>query len=155
MYNVGGFARGGRRRGRGRGGRSARVFTATAGAGSEEPGDGPTARATESGSRKRPTAMELSCAPSDLQAIRDKFGSRAQIIINTALAFDAYLRWYYPYKKAVPFMCDLKLGPRAAAQARLRIALVRLTGEDDDGIRGDVVQTRGYQRRAHGCNRGL
>ena len=24
------------------------------------------------------------------------------------LAFDAYLRWYYPYKTAVPFMCDLR-----------------------------------------------
>ena len=37
---------------------------------------------------------------------------------------------------------------------RLRIALVRLTGEDDDGIRGDVVQPRSYQRRAHGCDFG-
>ena len=53
--------------------------------------------------------MELSCDQSDLQAIRDKFGSRAQTIINMGLAFDEYLRWYYPYKKAVPFMCDLKL----------------------------------------------
>ena len=50
-----------------------------------------------------------SCDQSDLQVMRDKFGSRAQTIINTALAFDAYLGWYYPYKKAVPFMCDLKL----------------------------------------------
>ena len=57
----------------------------------------------------QPTAIELTCAPSDLQAIPDKFGSRAQTIIDTALALDAYLRWYYPYKKAVPFMCDLKL----------------------------------------------
>ena len=24
------------------------------------------------------------------------------------LAFDAYLRWYYPYKTAVPFMCDMR-----------------------------------------------
>ena len=38
---------------------------------------------------------------------------------------------------------------------RLLFVLARLTGEDDDGIRGDVVQTRGYQRRAHGCDRGL
>jgi len=103
-----GVARGGRGRARGRGGRSARVFTASAGAGSEEPGDGPTAEATESGTQHQPTAIELTCDQTDLQAIRDKFGSRAQTIINTALAFDAYLRWYYPYKTAVPFMCDLR-----------------------------------------------
>ena len=57
----------------------------------------------------QPTAIELTCDQSDLQAIRDKFGSRAhQTIINMGLAFDAYLRWYYPYKTAVPFMCDLR-----------------------------------------------
>ena len=84
-----GVARGGRGRARGRGGRSARVFTATAGAGSVEPGDGPTAWATESGTRQQPTAMELTSDQSDLQAIRDKFGSRAQTIINMGLAFDA------------------------------------------------------------------
>lgn len=84
------------------------MFTATAGAGSEEPGDGPTAEATESGTQHQPTAIELTCDQSDLQAIRDKFGSRAQTIINMALAFDAYLRCYYPYKTAVPFMCDMR-----------------------------------------------
>ena len=56
-----------------------------------------------------PPRLSSPCDQSDLQAIRDKFGSRAQTIINMGLAFDEYLRWYYPYKKAVPFMCDLKL----------------------------------------------
>jgi len=99
------------------------VFTATAGAGSEEPGDGPTARATESGTRKWPTAMELSCDQSDLQAIRDKFGSRARTIINMGLAFDAYLRWYYPYKTAVPFMCDMRRREERALDNIERVAI--------------------------------
>ena len=35
---------------------------------------------------------------------------------------------------------------------RQRFVFVCFAGEDDDGIRGDVVQTRSYQRRAHGCD---
>ena len=32
---------------------------------------------------------------------------------------------------------------------RRRFVFMRFSGEDDDGIRGDVVQTCSYQRRAH------
>ena len=45
-----------------------------------------------------PTAIELAADPADLAVIRDLYGSRAQTIINSLLAFDAYFNWYYPLK---------------------------------------------------------
>ena len=39
--------------------------------------------------------------------IRDLYGSRAQTIINSLLAFDAFFEWYYPYKKSIPFLCPM------------------------------------------------
>jgi hypothetical protein len=45
-----------------------------------------------------PTAMELAADPADLAIIREVFGSRAQTLINSLLAFDAYFNWYYPLK---------------------------------------------------------
>ena len=37
------------------------------------------------------------------------YGSRAQTIINALLAFDAYLAWYFPLKKSIPFLCEEEL----------------------------------------------
>jgi hypothetical protein len=42
--------------------------------------------------------MELAADPAHIQIIRDIYGSRAQTLINTLLAFDAYFAWYYPLK---------------------------------------------------------
>ena len=40
--------------------------------------------------------------------IRELYGSRAQTIINLLLAFDAYLKWYYPYKQSIPFKAPME-----------------------------------------------
>ena len=42
----------------------------------------------------KPSAIEQAADPEDLKVIRDLFGSRAQIIINSLLAFDAFFAWY-------------------------------------------------------------
>ena len=39
------------------------------------------------------------------QSIRQTYGSRTQTIINALLAMDAYLAWYFPFKRRIPFMC--------------------------------------------------
>ena len=49
----------------------------------------------------KPTAMEEAADPDDLQMIRDLYSSRAQTIINSLLAFDAFFRWYYPLKESI------------------------------------------------------
>lgn len=54
-----------------------------------------------------PSAMENKANPEDLEMIRVLFGSRAQTIINSLLAFDAYFQWYYPFKKSIPFLCPM------------------------------------------------
>lgn len=41
------------------------------------------------------TAMESAADVEDLNIIRELFGSRAQVLINTLPAFDAYFKWYY------------------------------------------------------------
>ena len=45
-----------------------------------------------------PTVMEKAANQEHLKVIREIYGSRAQTIINTLLAFDAYFAWYYPLK---------------------------------------------------------
>ena len=45
--------------------------------------------------------MELAADPEDLAIIRKVFGSRAQTLINTLLAFDSYFNWYYPLKESM------------------------------------------------------
>lgn len=55
-----------------------------------------------------PTAVEIAADPEDLDVIRKLFGSRAQTIINILLAFDAYFRWYYPFKRSIPFRCAME-----------------------------------------------
>ena len=54
-----------------------------------------------------PTALENAADPADLKLIRDMFGSRAQTLINTLLAFDGYFNWYYPLKKSIPFLAPI------------------------------------------------
>ena len=56
-----------------------------------------------------PTAMELAADPDDLAIIREIYGSRAQTIINSLLAFDAYFQWYYPLKESIPWMCEMRM----------------------------------------------
>ena len=69
-----------------------------------------------------PTALELAADAKELKIIRDLYGSRAQTIINTLLAFDGYYQWYYPLKQSIPFLApmDVRL-PRARDNCRLAI----------------------------------
>ena len=69
-----------------------------------------------------PTALELAADPAELKIIRDLYGSRAQTLINTLLAFDGYFKWYYPLKDSIPFLApmDVKL-PRAVDNCRSAI----------------------------------
>lgn len=60
-----------------------------------------------------PSRMEQQADAADLAIIRELFGSRAQTILNTLLAFDAYFTWYYPLKQSISFMC-----PMAEREAR-------------------------------------
>ena len=46
--------------------------------------------------------------------MRELFGSRANTIINTLLAFDGYFAWYYPLKQSVPFRCEMALREQRA-----------------------------------------
>lgn len=54
-----------------------------------------------------PSAMERAADAADLDIIRRLFGSRAQTIINSLLAFDAYFQWYYHYEASIPFQAPL------------------------------------------------
>ena len=49
----------------------------------------------------KPTVMEKAADPADLEVIRELYGSRAQTIINSLLAFDAFFAWYYPLKDSI------------------------------------------------------
>ena len=53
--------------------------------------------------------MEKQADPEDLATIRKLFGSRAQTLINSLLAFDAFLVWYYIFKFDTPaFLCPME-----------------------------------------------
>ena len=108
-----GANRGGHGRG-GRGGRNRAAFAmrqtaaaaqiaiaddAAAGDGEEEADEA--APQAPAATEHEPTASELAADPADVEIIRELFGSRAQTIINALLAFDAYFKWYYPYKRSV------------------------------------------------------
>ena len=69
---------------------------------------GITAPATEAKLTRVPTKMELDADEADIQIIRDLFGSRADTLINTLLAWDAFMEWYFPLKESVPFLCPLE-----------------------------------------------
>ena len=71
-----------------------------------------------------PTALELAADPAELQIIRDLYGSRAQTLINTLLAFDGYFQWYYPLKDSIPFLAPMEVKlPRAVDNCRRAIDL--------------------------------
>ena len=56
--------------------------------------------------------MELAADSEDLAIIRQLFGSRAQTLINTLLAFDSYFNWYYPLKESIPLFARIPIrGP--------------------------------------------
>ena len=56
-----------------------------------------------------PTTMEKQADPEDLAIIRKLFGSRAQTLINSLLACDAFLAWYYIFKFDTPaFLCPVE-----------------------------------------------
>jgi len=56
-----------------------------------------------------PTNMEKQADPEDIAMLRKLYGSRAQTIINSLLAFDAYLVWYYIFKfETPPFLCPME-----------------------------------------------
>jgi len=67
----------------------------------------PSARAVPAGLHHTPSTMEQEANPNDLAIIRELYGSRAQSIINTLLAFDAYFAWYYPLKSSLPFLAPM------------------------------------------------
>ena len=53
--------------------------------------------------------MEKQADPEDLAMIRKLFGSRAQTLIDSLLAFDAFLVWYYIFKFDTPaFLCPVE-----------------------------------------------
>ena len=58
--------------------------------------------ATLAGVRHIPSAVESAADPAHIAMIRELYGSRAQTIIDTLCAFDAYFAWYYPFKRSVP-----------------------------------------------------
>jgi hypothetical protein len=97
-----GGGRGGREKSAGRGGRSRAAFSdrhvATA-VPMAQPAEGMLQGAHVPGAlRHVPTALELRADPADLETIRAEYGSRAQTLLNTCLAFDGYFEWYYPLK---------------------------------------------------------
>ena len=106
-------------RGRGRG-RAA--FAANAAQGGRGRGRGgsmavPVAQLQEESSEeltRAPTALERAADHEDLEVVRELFGSRANTIINTLLAFDGYFAWYYPLKQSVPFRCEMALREQRA-----------------------------------------
>ena len=81
------------------------------GEGTEDAGGEPVEEATPAGAgiEHVPTAVERAADPADLAVIREMFGSQAQTIINMLLSFDAYLDWYYAFKRSIPFMCNMEL----------------------------------------------
>jgi hypothetical protein len=51
-------------------------------------------QATRAQLRHVPSALQLAADPADIAIIKRVFGSRAQTIINTLLAWDAFFNWY-------------------------------------------------------------
>ena len=100
-----GAAVGGRGAGVGRGrGRGRAAFTAARAVGAP---DAPKVTANMQGTTHVPTEMEKNADPADLEMIHNLYGSRAQTIINTLLAFDAYFAWYYPLKESIPLLAPM------------------------------------------------
>ena len=63
-----------------------------------------------------PTQIERDSDQESLRKIRARYGSRAQTLINALLAFDAYFRWWYPFKKSIPFMAPMEVREQRALE---------------------------------------
>ena len=48
-----------------------------------------------------PTEIERNSNQAALKKIRDRYGSRAQTLINALLAFDAYFAWWFPFRRSI------------------------------------------------------
>lgn len=107
----------GRGRGRGRGAFTQRAMLEPTGENEavEQSGEedaehamvAPRARAVPASLQHTPNAIEQEADPNDLAIIRELYGTRAQTILNTLLAFDAYFAWYYPLKRSIPFLAPM------------------------------------------------
>jgi hypothetical protein len=53
--------------------------------------------------QRQPSAVEAAANQESLEIIRKLYGSRAQTLIDILLSFDAYFKWYYPFKRSVPY----------------------------------------------------
>ena len=62
---------------------------------------------------EKPSAVEAAANQESLAILRKIYGSRARTIINILLAFDAYFKWYYPFKASIPYE-----SPMAVREAR-------------------------------------
>ena len=109
-------ARGGSRaqaargRGRGRGGRGRGSFTDRVAVRQTVTVQHPaSATAVQAELERTPTRLEEEADPADLQIIHDMFGSRAQTLINILLAWDGFMKWYFPLKSSIPFLCAVPL----------------------------------------------
>ena len=91
--------------GRGRGAFQSRVNSAPPAA---APAPAAPAMASRTEMPYKPSAIEQAADPEDLKVIRDLFGSRAQTIINSLLAFDAFFAWYYPLKDSIDLDSSLE-----------------------------------------------
>ena len=91
--------------GRGRGAFQARVNSAPPAA---APAPAAPAMASRTEMPYKPSAIEQAADPEDLKVIRDLFGSRAQTIINSLLAVDAFFAWYYPLKDSIDLDSSLE-----------------------------------------------
>ena len=64
----------------------------------------------------RPSALEKAADQKGLEMIRKLYGSRARTIINALLSFDGYFKWYYPFKKSVPYGCGKEIAEARALE---------------------------------------
>ena len=116
---VGGRGRGRGARGavggRGGGQGRARFMERQRTAGNTEAEVAPVAALAEvAGAQREPSAIESRCEPADLEMIQKVYGSRARTVIDCLLAWDAYLEWYYPYVRSIPFRCPMSLREQRA-----------------------------------------
>ena len=75
-----------------------------------------------------PTAVEQAADAADLEMIRQLFGSRAQLVINILLSFDAFFKWFYPLVESVPFGCEQEQKrARAFDNCRRAIDMMEIT----------------------------
>ena len=100
-----------------------------------------------------PTALELAADPAELQIIRDLYGSRAQTLINTLLAFDGYFQWYYPLKDSEASARCRQLPTRHRPPGDLRASLhpqAWVLSSTRCSLQGESRYPRGWRRVGDG-----